>query len=236
MKLILSMCCVVLLAIIGAGDRVIGVVFAEEPVTCKVAPTAKTPEDKVGDTSPTFTWQALSGCTNYQLYLANDESILSITWVKAEDAGCAGGSGNCTHKPERVLVEGDYGWWVRGWQPREGTSKWSAGTRFTIDVDICAKRPLPVTPLDDTLSNSPVYSWQSVYGCQWYQLSASGPDGNVLNQWVNVDDIGCESEAVCSFEPGYALPPGTYFWWIRGWSRGTQIGRWTIPTSFFIVD
>ena len=233
------MSCVVLLGLlllvmVSDVDHIVTAVSAKEPAACKVGPSAKTPEDAIGDATPTFVWQALPGCTSYQLYLANDVAILSITWVKAEAAGCANGSGNCTYKPEHLLVEDDYRWWIRGWQPHQGTSKWSVGTRFTIDLDVCAQQPQPVTPIDNTVSSTPVYRWQSVYGCTWYQLSVTGPEGNVLSQWVNADETGCEFGEVCSFEPGDVLPSGSYLWWIRGWSRGTRIGRWTIATSFDI--
>lgn len=228
-----GVCGLFLVAGVAAG---VGVVQADELVTCKVAPLAKTPENKVGDASPTFTWQALEDCTSYQLYLSNDEGILSITWVTSEEASCTGGKGNCTFKPATALPEDDYGWWIRGWQPGKGTSKWSAGTPFTVDLEVCAKNPQPVAPVDVTEPGLIEYQWLGVYGCEWYQLSVSGPSGNVLSVWVNADDIGCIYDSVCRYSPLEALPTGDYFWWMRGWSRGTQIGQWTSATPFFIAE
>lgn len=225
-------------AFISAGSpiAVTGVANAQNVDTCRVAPLAKTPEDKVGTANPTYTWQAVQGCTDYQVYLATDAAILSITWVSAEEASCSGGLGNCTYSQERTLPEGDYGWWVRGWQPREGTSRWSSGTRFTIDMDICAKLPQPVAPADEIMNATPVFQWRGVYGCEWYQLSASGAGGNVVSTWINAEEINCALDAVCSFSPDITLPVGSYFWWIRGWSRGTRIGQWTSAMPFTVVE
>lgn len=234
----LCICCTVFLlsGSVGSGGSLLKVVSAQEPATCKVAPLAKTPRSKVGDTTPAFTWKALEGCTNYQLYLASDIAILSITWVSAKEASCSGGLGNCTYETEHILPDGDYGWWIRGWKPGEGTSKWSSGMPFTVDKNICAKRPKPLAPIDTSESSVPVYQWTGAYGCEWYQLSAAGLDGNIFRQWVNGDDIGCVFNALCSFSPAVALPPGDYKWWIRGWSRGTRIGRWTSATTFSIPE
>jgi len=238
MKLIHSLCSFFLflaLVVFTADGRAFGIALADDPVACKVAPIVKSPKDKVGDGTPVFTWQALAGCTNYQFYLSNDVAILSITWVTALQAGGLGGGGNCTFIPEQVLGEGDYNWWVRGWQPGKGTSKWSSGTRFSIDMDVCAKQPEPVAPIE-VVQSAPEFQWRGVYGCEWYQLSASGPHGNVLGAWVNGDEIGCVFDTVCSFAPGVTLQPGAYLWWIRGWSRGTRIGRWTSGTSFTVEE
>lgn len=224
------------LLIAGTCSLLTGEVLADDSVTCNVAPLAKTPDDKVGDASPAFTWQALEGCTSYQLYLSNDEGILSITWVTSEEANCSGGRGNCTYTSAAALPENDYGWWVRGWQSGQGTSKWSAGTPFTIDLDVCAKKPQPLAPMDATEPGLVEFQWLGVYGCEWYQLSASGPAGNVLSVWVNSDDIGCDHNSACSYAPLQALTAGDYFWWIRGWSRGTAIGRWTSATPFSIIE
>ena len=239
MKSILLLCSyfsVLLVFAFAVEGHNVGAVFAEEPLTCKVAPLPKIPDGKVGEASPAFTWQALAGCTDYQFYLSNAEAILSITWVSAEEAGCVGGSGNCRFTPDRIFEEGDYGWWIRGWQPQQGTSKWSSGTRFTVDLDICAKVPEIVAPIDTAQSGTPAYQWQGVYGCEWYQLVVSGPDGNVLREWVKGDDIACVFNTVCSYAPEVVLPPGRYFWWIRGWSRGTRIGLWTAATAFTITE
>jgi len=209
--------------------------LAEDTVGCKSPPFTESPVEKIGNIRPVYRWQALAGCSSYQLYLSNAAGILSVTWVAAEDAGC--GSGTCEYMLDQALTDGeDYGWWVRGWQPREGTSSWSAGNSFTVDLDICAKPPVPLAPAGEINFSAPEYHWIGAYGCDWYQLSASGPDGNVLHTWVMADGIACVYDAVCSYSAEKLLPPGAYFWWIRGWSRGTPMGRWTSATQFYIAD
>ncbi len=95
------------------------------------AATLTSPTGTITDTTPTYTWPAVSNATWYYLWV-NDASGNRIkSWYAASDCGCASGTGNCSVTPSTSLSAGNYDWWLRTWND-SGYGNWSSGQSFTV--------------------------------------------------------------------------------------------------------
>ena len=96
-------------------------------------PTLVSPEGATPDTTPTFTWNVVSGATWYHVWVndveAGDTTVLQ-KWISVEvNADCTGG--NCTFDCPQTLAAGNYRWWIRAWND-SGTGPWSSPNSFTV--------------------------------------------------------------------------------------------------------
>ena len=86
------------------------------------------------NTTPTYTWNAVPGATDYYLWVNDSVTAGKIkTWYPAAQAGCAAGTGACSVTPATALAAGAGKWWI---QTRNSAEKgpWSAGTHFSVSV------------------------------------------------------------------------------------------------------
>lgn len=98
-------------------------------------PNAATPESPSGtitDTTPTYTWNAVSNAAWYCLYV-NDSTGNKINqqWYTAATAGCGSGKGTCSVTPATVLNEGAGQWYIRTYNSL-GLGPWSSPMSFTV--------------------------------------------------------------------------------------------------------
>jgi hypothetical protein len=96
------------------------------------AATLISPTGSIADTTPIYTWNAVSGSTWYYLWVNDSSGTRYAIWYTAAEAGCAGGTGTCSITPATVLAGGSHTWWIQTWNDA-GYGPWSAGMNFTLN-------------------------------------------------------------------------------------------------------
>ncbi len=89
------------------------------------------PKGNTTDTTPTYSWKAVSGATWYYLWSRDNQGDISNKWYHKSKLGCENGSGTCSVTPETELPLGSVRWYVISWN-KSGLSPWSKGMRFTV--------------------------------------------------------------------------------------------------------
>ncbi len=89
------------------------------------------PSGTITDTTPTYTWNAVSGSTWYYLYVNQGSSNKIKKWYTASAAGCSSGSGTCSITPSTSLASGNHTWWIRTYNS-SGNGPWSNGKIFNV--------------------------------------------------------------------------------------------------------
>ena len=100
------------------------------------------PRGPITDTTPTYTWNAVSNATWYYLYVNDSTGNKIQQWYTAAEVGCASGTGTCSVTPSTVLATGAGQWWIQTYNSA-GYGPWSSsGMTFTV---ISGTPPLAAT-------------------------------------------------------------------------------------------
>jgi len=96
-------------------------------------PTSIAPNGLITTNIPTFTFTAVSGATDYQIFLYNSTTSVSTysQWYSAAAAGVPGGAGTGTITVGIPLASGPYGWTVIA-RNAAGTGNYKSFRNFTI--------------------------------------------------------------------------------------------------------
>jgi hypothetical protein len=146
--------------------------------------------------TPTFTWQAVPGVTDYDVWVNNlstgQQQVIRATNVTGT-----------SFTPAQPLPPGQYAWWVAS-MPR-GLDMWSGTAFFSITLPA----PSLLGPLGQIANLMPTFSWGPVAAADHYDL------------WVNNLTTGQRqiirnaNVSGTSFSPAFPLVPGdTYAWWV----------------------
>jgi Zn-dependent metalloprotease len=202
------------------------------PSSPPIAATQVSPTGVWSDSTPTYTWNAVSNATWYSLYV-NDATGNKINqWYTREEAGCASGIGNCAVTPT-TEVRGSSQWWVRTYNAA-GLGPWSVGMSFTApSPTVPPGAATQVSPNGGWSDSTPTYTWNAVSTATWYSLYVNDSGGNKINQWYAAADAGCADGAgTCSVTPT-TMVLGTYNWYIRTYNSG-GVGPWSSGKSFTV--
>ncbi len=90
-------------------------------------PILVSPTGTITNNQSTYTWQATSTATDYQLWVNDATGNVINTWYTA--SVCA--MDTCTVTPAITLAEGDATWWIRA-KNSVGEGPWSDGMKFTL--------------------------------------------------------------------------------------------------------
>ncbi len=100
--------------------------FRAEP-----AATLIWPMGNITDTTPTYTWNAVSTATWYNLWVNGPSGNVINLWFSAAGAGCSSGTGTCSATPPTTLALGNHTWWIQTYSSA-GHGPWSSGKAFTV--------------------------------------------------------------------------------------------------------
>jgi len=196
--------------------------------------TLVTPNGAITDTTPTYTWNAVSDSTWYYLWVNDAGGNRIKTWYTASQAGCAAGSGTCSITPSTELNDGDAAWWVQTWNSA-GSGPWSARQDFSVNVNAPGVATLHF-PTGNVDTSTPDYYWDAVPDATWYRLWINDSTGNLLKRWYTAAQAGCASGiGVCTVSPGddAHLAFGDGVWWVRTWNS-VGYGPWSAGKQFTV--
>jgi hypothetical protein len=174
-------------------------------------PALTGPTGRTNSVTPTFTWNALGGATQYEVYVSD------VTATKVQDQTVTG----TTWTPARPLVSGhSYRWWVRALAGGDSVGLWSNSLDFAVAV------PAPAMPADTALTVIPSFTWSALTGVITYEIYVSD---------LATAQVQDQTVTGTSWTPGAALLSGhKYRWWVR--ALGSDgIGVWSNSLDFTVV-
>lgn len=193
--------------------------------TAPAAPTLVSPSGTIGGTLPNYSWNAVVGAAEYQLWVDGPSGNVIKQWYSA--TVCPGAT--CSVTASVSLAEGSHTWWVQA-RNGIGPGPWSAPMRFTVAVGLTVPgMPTLVSPTGAISGLTPSYTWNAVATAAEYQLWVNGPSGDVISQWFGAGSV-C-SAATCSVRPNVTLAEGAHTWWVQA-RNGVGVGPWSLPKQF----
>jgi subtilisin family serine protease/subtilisin-like proprotein convertase family protein len=165
--------------------------------------------------SPTFTWNAIPGAANYDLWVTS-RTLNKVVIRNQYVLGTA-------FKAPADLAIGDYTVWVRA-QSGNYFSPWSAPRNFSVGT-----APVILTPASNsTPGNKPEFNWSGIAGTERYELW-------VTNLTTNVRVLYLTNLTTTKFTPPTALPAGQYRVWVRAVSTMGEITAWSAGVDFRVT-
>ena len=208
--------------------------FTVNPPAPPPAPTPVSPSGTIVTTTPTYTWNAVPTASDYYLWVSDSSGVKIQTWYTATQAGCGTGTGNCSVTPVTTLNPGVGQWWVQA-RNAVGSSPWSAGMSFTIQIPLVAATPLTPAEGSTITTGTPTYTWTAIPAATWYYLSSDDPTGNRNLQWYISSAAGCGSgTGNCSVTPSTTLSSGACRWKVQTWNSSSGYGPWSPQISFTV--
>ncbi|MBC7964864.1 MAG: proprotein convertase P-domain-containing protein, partial [Fuerstia sp.] len=166
------------------------------------------------DTTPTFGWNAVTGATSYDLYVAD----LKTNVVVLRNQFVTTSSFTAT----KDIPSGEYRMWVRA-QSGNSFSAWSAPSTFSIGL------PPKITSAKTVGTPAkPQFSWTTILGTEHYELW--------VNNAANVRVIYQPNLTTTTFTNSTTLPAGTYRVWVRAVSTMGEITAWSAPVNLVIAS
>ena len=176
--------------------------------------TLSSPSGIITDTTPTYTWNAVSGSTWYYLWVRDGSGGDVVKeWYTSESAGCSSGQSTCSVTHSTVLTAGTGTWWMQTWNST-GYGPWSSGQSFNVFDDSSSSAPGKATltsPSSTITDTTPTYTWNAVSGSTWYYLWVRDGSGeNIIKEWYTSESAGCSSgQSTCSVTHSTDLASGT---------------------------
>ena len=178
--------------------------------------------------TPIFTWDRDENVLWYQIYVDGPSGNVMNSW---HEANLVCDLSTCSVPSSSELANGNYQWWVGGWNSVGQTWNTVVAT-FTVNV------PAPLTPDNFNIIGSltqppvtPTFTWDRDENVLWYQIYVDGPSGNVMNSWHEASLV-CDL-STCSVPSSSELANGNYGWWLGGWNSTAQ--TWTVEQTFTLT-
>lgn len=176
------------------------------------------PNGTISDTRrPVFSWPATSGATWYQLWFELNGAWYWNLWVQ----------GSTTWSPAAWDFDyGSYTWWVQPWGEAIGYGSWSAGVSFSIEGDgTPPEASYPTTPVGQTDTNQPQFTWEEVEGATWYYIWINRNGDYYWSEWFQ--GVTTHTWTHWSFDEG------NYGWWVQTWND-YGYGPWSQGRIFLV--
>jgi hypothetical protein len=198
------------------------------------AATLVSPSGTSSTNAPSYVWSAVSQATSYYLWVNDSTGNKIKQWYTASEAGCGGGTGNCSVWVGTPLATGSAQWYIQTANAC-GNGPWSSALSFNVaPVDLPGKISL-VFPSGTIASNSPTYIWNALPNVTWYYLWVVDSSGKNVQIWYRPADVGCAAgTGTCSVTPGIALAAGAAKWWVEGYNS-SGLGPWSDANNFTVV-
>ncbi len=167
------------------------------------------------DRTPTFTWTAIPGATNYDIWVSSrttnavvirNQFVTATTLTAATD-----------------LANGNYTVWVRA-QNGSQFSAWSAPRLFSVGTPPTITSPAA----NGTTGNKPTIVWSSITGTGRYELW-------VTNVTTNVRVLYLTNLTTTNFTATTALAAGPYRVWVRAVSTMGETTAWSTDVKFTVA-
>jgi len=182
-------------------------------------PTITAPAADITNTTPTFSWTASTGATQYDVWADNNTTGQSQVVRQIVNT--------TSYTPANAIPLGQYTLWVRAANSGGSFGPWTAGYHFLIDNTAPA---IPTITGPTTTANvKPTFTWSNSAGAMTYDL------------WVNdlttnqIQIIRQQTLSSNSFTSLTNLPIGSYAAWVQAFDNTHQTRGWSAAYYFNIV-
>ncbi len=181
-------------------------------------PQPSAPLGSVTTTTPTYSWNTVSGAASYNVWV-NDVTT-GVSKIVFENVATA------SDTPTTALKLGDsYRWWVQAVNGNGTAGDWSGGLDFTVVLG----KPNPIAPMGTTNTTQPIFSWSAVSGAAHYEL------------WV--DDVTANKPQVifqtgvpqASFQSTGLNVGDAYRWWVQAVNSNGVKSGWSVEADFTVA-
>ena len=188
------------------------------PVTTKVvaSPVILQPADEgTFDRTPAFTWTAITGATNYDVWISDSKTNVVVfrdKFVKTT-----------SFTATKDMAFGNYNIWVRA-QNGSSFSVWSVTKNFSVGL------PPQITSLKTVGTPAkPQFNWTGIADTDRYELW-------VNNSATHVRVLYKTDLTDSTYTSPTALPKGTYRVWVRAVSTMGEMTAWSTPVDLVITS
>ena len=186
----------------------------------RLGPETYSPTGNTTDTTPTFSWQAIDGAKEYDLWVDNRST--GVTQVIRVKVPHVVGATKITWTPSTALGTSNYRWWVKAIGPDGRSTAWSIPKDFLVPV------PAIVKPRGNIGTNLPLFTWTGVPEYVSYDLWVDNLTTGA-KQVLRVTDA-----KPYSFQTVLPFENGTFRAWIRGFDKDNNVSQWSSPSDFTI--
>ncbi len=168
---------------------------------------------------PVLTWDNMQTAEWYNIIMVSDadNDVIFDEWQQPTDLNC---TTTCTFEADiELIANGDYSWYVRGYNGTVGIGPWSTGATQTVNI-APPGLIVRVAPAANAVvtSGEVEFQWERETTAQWYNVRVEDADGEkVTDEWYNVANV-C-GPVTCT-APVIEYDFGLYRWQMRAWSPG----------------
>jgi M6 family metalloprotease-like protein len=178
----------------------------------------------VTDTTPAFTWNAVSGAVQYHLEVYDDVGLSHVVFAYTGPLR--------TTSPASPLDGGQY-WWRVQVDRGSGLEGWTPAWTFTVTVPP-PRSPVLLSPAggERLSTTTPQLTWRDVQGGYQYQIqiSRSTTFGRPLQ------DVTMPPGDPLAYTASPLVDGGTYYWRVRALNDVGVSGAWSGARSFVLVQ
>ena len=185
------------------------------------APASTGPGGTSADTTPTFSWNAVSGAETYELWVYYENT-------QTHQIVYQNGISATSFTPTAELPLGRYQFWVRAHAAGEMISPWSGTAHFLIAEPLTA--PTLTAPTGNNSDTTPTFTWNAVADASTYELWVYSVTTNT-HQIIYQNGL-----TTTSYTPtaGEALLAGDYRFWVRAADSVGTNGPWSAALDFSV--
>ncbi|MBF0444770.1 MAG: cadherin repeat domain-containing protein [Magnetococcales bacterium] len=189
----------------------------------------------VTDTTPTYTWEAISNAEGYTLKVSNSSGteLINQSYTPAE-VNCSDGSGSCYVTPTTDVGIGIINWSVTV----DPEGNYGSGTFTTILSTLDA--PVIVSPNSSAESTtvSPTFIWTAVAGATDYFVTIIDSTGTtIISGSMTASQANCASgTGTCDITPEVKFPTGEGTWSVLASDSDNNRSSTTTTTTFTISE
>jgi hypothetical protein len=180
-------------------------------------PTLTGPSGETTNTTPTLSWNAISGAADYELWV--DDTTTGQKQV-IHSTSLTGTS----FTPSSALDVGHYVAWVRALRSDSKKSDWSGAVQFTV---VNLPTPAVTGPASQTADTEPAITWTAVTGAVSYELCVQTASGQAILDVPNL--------TATTYTPSSDLAATTYCVWVRAVRADGKTSFWSAEYDFTII-
>ncbi len=214
-------------ALSTAVAKVYSMVVSPAGPVIPVAPTLVGPMVSTPALSPTYTWNAVAGATDYELFTSVNGVTNTYTPYTAA-VNCVGAT--CSATPATVLALNNSVYWIVRAKNSAGTSPWSSSATFVIGSPLAAPAaPVLTSPTGAGVVQPASFTWPAVATATGYDLFTS--IGAVPVQTLTPNVAAVCTVTTCTFAVP-AQPALTPVYWTVRAKNTAGISGWATGLSF----
>lgn len=187
-------------------------------------PTLVGPSGVSSNLSPTYSWNAVSTATDYDLF----RDINGTQTIAAFVGSSICTNGVCSVAQAPALADGSNVYWIVRAKNSGGVSAWSTPLTFVATSVSTPATPVLSSPSGIIANTSPVFTWQASAGATEYDVFKDVDGVQTLSTFPASICVS----GTCTVTQTPALADGAHVYWIVRAKNSAGISAWSAPLRF----